>query len=325
MRRPPPPRTRFTYTATADGWYYFIVQVEEQDGRLTPNTVGFATPPGLRVCVDTVKPMAKLKAVAPSLQDGGTVAVEWEVSDANLDLSTLKLQYAIRGGNRWVTLNIRQMPHAQFSWAPQGTGPFDVRLQVSDRAGNTTTTLATVAPGMVLPPGVGTTAIPGGPRVIHVRGKTFKLNYKIDNVGPSNVKLVEVWMTRRHNRVEQISGPEAPPTGPYEVTVPTTGRYGFTLRPLSGVGRGHREPSPRQQPQIWIEVDDKAPEVVLLGPVIVGEGDDSGYITINWRAVDKFLRAGRSRSCMRKGPTGIGSPSMRTRLPSRTPARTRRW
>ena len=91
--------------------------------------------------------------------------------------------------------------------------------------------------------------------------------------------------------MDQIPGAEAPAIGPYEVTVPTTGRYGFTMRPLSGAGRRPRAPFPGEQPQTWIEVDDKPPEVVLLGQVIVGEGDDIGYITINWRASDKFLRA----------------------------------
>ena len=55
-----PSSKRFTYTATADGCYSFIVQVEEQDGSLTPSAIDSATPPGAMICVDTVKPEVSL-------------------------------------------------------------------------------------------------------------------------------------------------------------------------------------------------------------------------------------------------------------------------
>jgi hypothetical protein len=72
--------------------------------------------------------------------------------------------------------------------------------------------------------------------------------------------------------------------------VESSGRWGFTLRPVSGVGRGPKPPSVRQQPQIQVEVDDQPPEVVLHN-VIVGDGADSGFIIVNWRATDRWLRA----------------------------------
>jgi hypothetical protein len=281
--------THFVYTAPNDGWYFFIVQVEQLGGQLVPKTVALA-PPGLRVCVDTVKPTAKLKAVVP--QGGNTVAVEWEVSDPNLDLRTLQLQYASRGSGRWITLHIRQMERAQFSWRPLGPGPFDVRLQVADLAGNIATAGTVVTPSATATSGAGFAAAPGaGPRVIHVRGKTFKLNYKTATEGPSGVKHVEVWWTQNVNRWQRYNpGVDAPANGPLEVTVPATGRWGFTLRPISGVGRAVNPPRAGELPQLWVEVDDKAPEV-LLHSVVVGDGPDSGTITVNWQATDRWLRA----------------------------------
>jgi hypothetical protein len=280
----------FTYTAEKDGWYYFIVQLEMMDGRKIPGNVQLA-PPGLRVCVDTVKPVVKLRAVAP--QQGETVGVEWELIDANLDLRTLRVSYSIAGAERWIPLNIRPLPHAQFSWSPIGPGPFEVRVSVSDMAGNIGSASTTVSPGApAAPAAAGYSASTGqAPRVIHVRSKTFKLNYKTDNVGPSNVKGVEVWITRDTTAWRKYrADANAPANGPYEVTVESSGRWGFTLRPISGVGRASNPPSVHQQPQIWVEVDDQPPQV-LLHNVIVGDGADNGFIIVNWRATDRWLRA----------------------------------
>jgi hypothetical protein len=281
-----PRENRFVYTAKADGWYHFVVQVETTDGRFSPANVKLAAP-SLRICVDTVKPIARLRQVAP--EEGYALAVEWEVSDENLDLSTLKLQYSTANSNRWVPLKIRQLGHAKFNWSPSTPGPFDVRVQVNDKAGNIGTATTRVVPGANVPAGTVFGGSTGNVRIIHVRNRTFKLNYTIGNVGLSNVKHVEVWMTRDTNSWYNFKK-DAPAKGPCELNVLQPGRYGFTLRPISGVGRGPRPPGLGQMPQLWVIVDEKAP-VVDIHSVVVGEGADNGYITVNWRATDEYLRA----------------------------------
>jgi hypothetical protein len=287
-----PRDTQFVYKADADGWYFFVVQTEDLDGRRSPTNVHLASP-GLRVCVDTVRPQVSLRPVLPQK---GTVAVEWEVRDDNIDLRTLKLEYRAVGLDRWTILNIRQpMARAQFGWDPVGTGPFEVRLQVSDLARNTATATTQVTPGPGRPVGGGGGGSGGGtaggglqPRVIFVRSKTFKLNYELDNVGPSNVKRVEVWMTHDTKRWERFL-PNAPAQGPCELTVKEQGRYGFTLLPVSGVDLRPEAPRPGQQPQIWVHVDEKPP-VVNVQNVRVGTGAELGTMTIHWRAEDAYLR-----------------------------------
>src|SRR5947199_274827 len=73
----------------------------------------------------------------------GTVAVEWQVSDKNLDLRTLRLAYRAQNAQSWTALNIRQLDRAQFSWTPL-PGSYEVRLTVADQAGNTTTRITQV-------------------------------------------------------------------------------------------------------------------------------------------------------------------------------------
>jgi hypothetical protein len=148
-----------------------------------------------------------------------------------------------------------------------------------------------VGPGAAAAAGGTAAATTNTQRVIHVRSKTFKLNYKCENksIGPSGVKRVEVWWTRDTSQWTLFVA-NAPPEGPFELKVPAAGRYGFTLRPINGVGRGPEAPVPRQLPHVWIEVDESAPQVVLHN-IVVGEGKDLETITVNWHATDKWLRA----------------------------------
>lgn len=290
----------FVYSAKGDGWYLFIVQVENQDGTFTPARVQLSRPM-LSVCVDTEKPLVTLRAVAP--RKGGTVAVEWSVRDRTLNLSTLRLEYRPVGAARWTQLNIQQLEHAQFEWNPSGPGPFEVRLVVRDKANLSGEATTQVRPDPSAPStggtGMGTGSIgstaggsitpPTGDRpVIYVNKKTFKLTYKIDRIGPSRVKHVEVWMTRDTRQWMRYQGGDAPPEGPFEITVNAQGRYGFTLLPVSGVGRKAPPPQPPDLPQVWVEVDETAP-VVKLHNVVVNELDEPSTITVNWRAEDRFL------------------------------------
>jgi hypothetical protein len=285
-----PAAGHFVYTAQNDGWYFFVVQVEEVDGRLIPADVN-RVPYGLRVCVDTRKPTIQIfRSIQPR---DGTVAVEWKVRDETLALGTLRLSYRPVGSLRWTGLNIRtDLDHARFDWTPPTAGEYEVRLSVADMAGNVATETTRVKAGAS--PGEHGTRMPGTPRFIHVNKKTFRLKYRLDHVGPSSVKQVEVWMTRdtqqwtRYNVDAKPAGPEAH-CGTVELKVPAPGRYGFTLRPISGVGRAHRPPDINEPPQLWVQVDEKAP-LVRIVDVKLGEGKDTGTLTVFYTASDEFLK-----------------------------------
>jgi hypothetical protein len=274
----------FEYNADDDGLYYFVVQTKDTYGQLDPPSLTGTVVPSLRVVVDTVRPTVALKAVEPR---EGSAAVEWEVSDTYLDLRTLKLDYRRSPGGDWIRLNPEKLDRAHFNWNPPGPGLIDVRLTVSDSSGNASSQVVQLRPV----PGKGTSARPAaaaGPKTIHVRNRSFKLNYRLDGVGPSSVKHVEVWLTRDTRAWQKLSIVERV-NEPVDITVVAVGRYGFTLRPVSGVGRAADPPAIGQAPQIWVEVDETPPEV-RIADVVVGEGADAGFITVTYQAADKWLR-----------------------------------
>jgi hypothetical protein len=277
-----PADASFRYQARRDGWFWFTVQTQDTEGRFYPADVSRASP-GLKVCVDTEKPVVTLRAVEPT---EGTVGVEWDIKDDNLDLLSLRLEYRPTGaGERdWIPLDVRQLAHAQYGWTPTVSGKCEVRLRVWDKAKNGAEATTTVTP-----PAGSRPAPEGRGKVIHVRSRTFQLNYTIENEGPSKVKEVQVWVTRDTRSWQKLPD-NARPVGPHTVTVATAGTWGFTLVPRSGVGLGPATPRVGEQPHIWVEVDETKP-LVRLENIIVGKGADSGKLTIYYSATDKFLRA----------------------------------
>jgi hypothetical protein len=289
-----PSEKGFRFTARHDGWYWFTVQTQDQEGRLFPATLTLAQP-GLKVCVDTRPPTVGLR---PAESPGYPLAVQWDVRDetSGPDVYTLRIDYRPSGGGTWTPLAVQQAVVGQHAWTPAAAAAqYDVRLQVRDKAGNAaeqTVTLAPgagraagVAPGPVAPPPAA--SAPGN--LIMVNTRQVRLNYSIEDVGPSKVKGVEVWWTRDARAWEKYPQ-EAPPEPPFVCTLPGEGRYGFTLIAKSGVGNAERRPQPGDLPQIWVELDETKP-VVRLVSVEVGRGAEEGTLAVRWTAADKNLAA----------------------------------
>ena len=283
----------FQFQARGDGWYWFTVQTEDQDGRRTPADLSSVLP-GLKVCVDTRPPIVSLRA---GTSRDYPAAIEWDVRDelSGLDLMTLRAAYRPAGvaAAPWIDLPVQQVANGQQAWTPAGmASQYEVRLQVRDKAGNIGESLTTVSiPGGRVGQGTaaGATPVQVSNGVVMVNKKRIHFNYKIDDVGPSKVRAIEIWWTQERG-VWQKYPNDAPPDPPYEIDVADEGRYGFTLVAVSGVGHAEARPQAGDPPQIWVQVDLTPPVVQLIG-VDVGTGVDKGTITIRWRATDKFLAA----------------------------------
>ncbi|MFQ3652623.1 MAG: hypothetical protein SNJ75_20080 [Gemmataceae bacterium] len=277
----------FDFTAPSDGEYFFFIQSKDTFGNLEPKNLNGTVRPLLRVIVDTKMPSVEFEAV--EAKDGGA-AVQWKIEDPNLDLRTLRLEYRKANEGEWIRLRPKLLDRAHFSWMPVYDSTIDVRLSVADLAGNMASKMVQTKP-IAGKDGTTKVSAPGTPKVIHVRSKKFKLHYKLDNVGASRVKHVELWLTRDTQAwVNHSTVDESKLNAPLEIVVPTAGRYGFTLRPVSGVGRAVDPPSIGQPPQIWVEVDETKPIVEIFDVIVGEEGPDIGYMTVKFRAQDKFLR-----------------------------------
>lgn len=290
-----PTARTFEFQARAEGWYWFTVQTEDQDGRRYPPDLATAQP-GLKVCVDTRPPVVTMRSLASREYP---LAVEWDVRDDNSgpDLQTLRAAYRPAGvaSAAWIDLPVQQLASGQHGWTPTtNAAQYEVRLQVRDKAGNIGEQVTTIAPAggraVANPaPGAGPAADAARNGVVMVNKRRIQFNFKIEDVGPSKVKAVEVWWTQERG-IWQKYAEDAGPEPPYVVDVAAEGRYGFTLVAVSGVGHAESRPRAGDAPQIWVEVDTTPPSVRLIG-VEVGTGIDKGLLTIRWTATDKHLAA----------------------------------
>jgi hypothetical protein len=307
---PPGPAARpeekaFRFTATKDGWHWFVVQTQEFNGDLHPPKLD-TVQPGIKVCVDTEPPQVTL---SPATQPrDGTVGVVWNIVDDNLKLLSLRLEYRASPRNDWIDIPIQKLAQSEHDWNPGTSSDIEVRLTVQDKAGNETVKTTRVTPGAATssggaqPPVTGATkpATPpsdGPPRgkVLMVNKHRIQLNTRIADFGPSGVSTVEVWYTfdamkwtlYKSYQIEKPSK-DGPIDQSFTVEMGGEGRYGFTIIAKSGVGFSDNPPAKGDEPQIWVEVDETLPKVQIIS-VEVGRGPDTGTMKILWSAQDRFL------------------------------------
>lgn len=112
------------------------------------------------------------------------------------------------------------------------------------------------------------------------------MDYRIDQVGPSGVGKVEIWITSDQGQTWQRLGEDADRHSPADIDLPGDGLFGVRLVITNGSGFGGSPPARGDQPSAWIEVDTTPPFVQLreVDPIT-----DGGALTIHWTAKDKNL------------------------------------
>lgn len=132
-----------------------------------------------------------------------------------------------------------------------------------------------------------TTAYRPASRQRIVNTKRFLLGYKVDDVGPSGVGGVDLFITQDNGRKWYRYGEDSDRASPMEVEVPQDGEYGFAVRVRSGAGLGTDPPTSGEPPAIFIVVDQTAPLLELL-PVQQGQGAAMNQIQLRWRLSDAY-------------------------------------
>ena len=114
------------------------------------------------------------------------------------------------------------------------------------------------------------------------------LDYRIDQVGPSGVSKVEIWMTPDEGRTWQRLCEVPNHRSPAEFDLPREGVYGVCVVVTNGNSISDPPPSSGTVPDWWIEVDTTRP-VAQLQSVRPGAAEDAGTLLITWAASDKNL------------------------------------
>ncbi len=127
-----------------------------------------------------------------------------------------------------------------------------------------------------------------GTRTLYSRSPRFAMQYAVEDAGPHGPASVELWVTQDGGRTWIRRGEDPDKVSPFDVDLGGTGTYGLRLVTKSLSGLGDQPPVPGDPPDLWVEVDDTPPNV-LLDPPFVGTGTHTGQLAITWRATDVHL------------------------------------
>ena len=124
-----------------------------------------------------------------------------------------------------------------------------------------------------------------GTRVVNTT--KFQISYKVEEVGPSGVGSVELFITDDEGRKWYKYGTDSDNASPFEVEVPRDGNYGFDIRVRSGQGVAADPPQPGQKPTVVVAVD-QTPPVAQLISAQQGTGAALNKVLIRWTTSDEF-------------------------------------
>ena len=118
-----------------------------------------------------------------------------------------------------------------------------------------------------------------------VNSHTFHIGYKVEDVGPSGVGDVELYITEDDGAKWYRYGNDPDRKSPFQVKTPRDGIYGFALRVHSGAGLAADPPRPGEKPSIVVVVDNTPPSVKLLS-ADQGRGKNLNQVVLRWSVTE---------------------------------------
>lgn len=126
-----------------------------------------------------------------------------------------------------------------------------------------------------------------GPRQLLNTTKA-SVEYRIDQVGPSGVGKIEVYMTADNGASWSRIHEDIDRRTPAEINLPGEGVFGIRMVVTNGNGFGGAAPAKGEAPTSFIEVDTTTPDVQLRD---IEPNTKNGCLEIRWKATDKNLGA----------------------------------
>lgn len=118
--------------------------------------------------------------------------------------------------------------------------------------------------------------------------KKFQIGYKLQDVGPSGVDVVELFITQDNGQSWYLYGSDDDTQSPIQVEVPREGTYGFSLGVRSGAGLASEPPHEGDLPAIVVVVDQTAPAIESFAAE-QGRGKNRNKLLVTWKCTDENL------------------------------------
>lgn len=159
-------------------------------------------------------------------------------------------------------------------------------------------------PAAMQPPGSPANVVAGENQLVNDR--VFDLDYQIEDVGPSGVSSVELFVTEDGGQQWFRYGTDPDMKSPFQVDSMGEGTFGFAVRVRNGLGISDTPPQPGQAPEVMVIVDQTPPVIELAPPSI--RLDSFGSIQLNWRVNEANASNAPVRLEYAVTPTGPWTP-----------------
>ena len=134
----------------------------------------------------------------------------------------------------------------------------------------------------------------------YVRARAFNVQYELDDVGPSGVSSVDLYITENNgssgSTTDRMKTVEARSRSKCRATA-----VRLRLRVRSGAGLVRIPPQPGDPPTFVVVVDRKPPQAEL-GKITQGQGAGRGEVTIEWTGPRRTARRQTSAAELGAGP-----------------------
>jgi hypothetical protein len=299
----------FRYVAPRDGAYDFALQLEYDNGDLSPRTADLS--PQHRVIFDTRPPLVRAARV-------GKTGLQWEAQDENLADDPVRLEA------RWVRdsespdanydnakfapvepSGFRPKAKDSFTWRELRPGDvLEVRVVARDKANQETATPPVRLPGDGDAGGLAAAPLgsgfgnpgdfggAGGPGKEYSNTRKLKITSKLQTVTRSGVVKSYLWVrdsamkwVMAGEQPEKIAGEAKDAQIVWEHTVKSDGLFGFIVIPENAAGKRDPDPRPGDTAQFLTEVDTAFPEAAIQSAKVTGTGS-APKVDIRWSAAD---------------------------------------